>query len=403
LNSPVKILYVHHGSGEGGAANSLLYLMQNLDRSRYQPQVVCNFHAPRARQFFSEHGFPPIDLPVAPFVHTMNTWNLSTPRGFAKFSQWLVVNHQVSKTAFHRLLLDVRPDLVHLNGLSILPLAPVAKSLDLPVVQHVRESVNEGQFGIRKRWLKRLAQRYTDHIVYICADNQGRLTGKGARSSVIYNPIEFKKFKVRSGQSARRDLGIPTDHHVLFFPGGSFFEIKGIIPFLRALANVRASYPDTCAILPGLDTTPHPRDKVRQHIEQTIVNCGIQNAILRLPFSTNVEDYFSACDIVVAPFLVPHFSRAVIEAGAMAKPVVGSRIGGITEVLDDGKVGLLTTPNDHEDLARKICFLIEHHDRAIEMGRAGLTVARQRFDAVDHARAVMKVYDSVLDLPGAAK
>ena len=87
----------------------------------------------------------------------------------------------------------------------------------------------------------------------------------------------------------------------------------------------------------------------------------------------------------------------------MAKPVVGSRIGGITEVLDDGKVGLLATPNDHEDLAKKICYLIEHRDRASEMGRAGFSVARQRFDAVDHARAVMKVYDNVLGLPGAAK
>ena len=403
MDRPAKVLYVHHGGGAGGAANSLLYLLQNLDLSRFEPQVACNFHAARAQEFFSEHGFTPVDLPVAPFVHTMKTWHLTTPRGIAKFTQWLIIRHPRARTAFYRLLMETKPDIVHLNGLSILPLAPLAKRLGIRVVQHVRESVNEGHFGVRKRWLISLAQRSTDHIIYICVDNQERLTGKGAKSSVIYNPIEFKKFSVRSGRTARHKLGIPADHHVIFFPGGSFFDIKGIVPFLHALAITRESYPNTCAIVPGLDGPPHPRDNIRRQIEQIIASCDLQSAVLRLPFSTAVEDYFAACDVVVAPFIHPHFSRAVIEAGAMARPVVGSRIGGIEEVLEDSKVGLLVSPNDATDLANKLCFLIENRDQAVAMGQAGYQVAREKFDAVHHAQAVMQVYDHVLDLPDVAK
>ncbi len=396
VHEPARVLYVHHGGGNGGAANSLLYLLQNLDRQRYEPLVACNFRTPTAREFFSDHGFRPVDLPIAQFVHMMKTWQLQTPRGLAKFLQWAIVKQPASSASFNRLLAALEPDLVHLNSLSIAPLAPAARRLGIPVVLHVRESVNEGNFGLRKAWLKRVAERNVNHVVYICSDNQERLTGRGPRSSVVYNPIEFRKFKACSGLSARRDLGIPPDDKVLFFPGGSFFDIKGILPFLEAFATVHKTHANTWAIIPGLDVPPHPRDPVRRTVEQIIEAYGLQSAVLRLPFTTEVETYYAACSVVVAPFVHPHFSRAVIEAGAMRRPVIGSRIGGITEVLEDGKVGLLSKPGDSEELARKICFMIEHEESALAMGQAGYVVARERFNAIDHARSIMKVYDNVL-------
>jgi glycosyltransferase involved in cell wall biosynthesis len=83
----------------------------------------------------------------------------------------------------------------------------------------------------------------------------------------------------------------------------------------------------------------------------------------------------------------------------MAKPVIGSRIGGITEVLEDGKTGLLVTPGDAQDLAKKMCWLIENRESAFEMGARGQAIALQRFSAIDHAHQVMDVYDKVLNKP----
>ena len=396
MNRPAKVLYVHHGSGRGGAANSLLYLLQNLDRSRFEAQVACNFRWPGTQEFFSEHGFPPVDLPVAPFLHMSDTWRLTTLKGIAKFCQWLMWRRRPAQVAFHRLLQKTKWDLVHLNGLSIVPLAQTAKRLGVPVVQHVRESVNDGTFGIRKRWLTHLVLEHTDHVIYICVDGQDRLTGPVPQSSVVYNPVDLRRYGAVSPQCARRKIGILEDQVVLFFPGGSMFDIKGIIPFLNSLAIVRDTYRNICAVIPGLDAAPHPRDAVRREVEQIIATKNLQRAVMRLPFTTQVEEYYAASDIVVSPFLRPHFSRAVIEAGAMARPVIGSSIGGITEVLEDGKVGLLATPGDHEDLAKKICYLIEHREIALDMGQAGRIIAQKQFNATDHAKSVMDVYDHVL-------
>ncbi|MFW5891679.1 MAG: glycosyltransferase, partial [bacterium] len=115
----------------------------------------------------------------------------------------------------------------------------------------------------------------------------------------------------------------------MFFPGGSGMERKGIYPFLKALFKLCWTNSKIYTIIP----IPKENDKIysldRQKIEKAILDYNLEKNIIRLPFTNKVEEYFAASDIVVVPFVVPHFSRAAIEAGAMAKPVVGSKIGGI--------------------------------------------------------------------------
>lgn len=403
MKYPIKVLYIHHGSGAGGAANSLLYLLKNLDPEKYEAVVACNFESPKAREYFSKFGYDPIDLPLAPIAHTSKSWKLYTPRGLAKFIQWLVLKQPAARRALRQVLIQVKPDLVHLNGVSLLPLADTVKKLGVPVVQHIRESVNEGQFGIRRNWLSKQAEQKTAHIIYICEDGRRRFRVATENFSVIYDPVPFDKFTSGGQSDYRKTLAIPDGHPVIFFPGGSMLDIKGIIPFLLALTQVRSSHPNILTIIPGIDTKAHPRDQFRRHMEDIISENRLEEAIFRVPFSDNVEQYYLASDIVVAPFVMPHFSRAVMEAGAMARPIVGSRIGGIEEVLEDGKVGLLVSPNDATDLANKLCFLIENRDKAEAMGQVGYQVAREKFDAVHHAQAVMQVYDQALGMTGAAK
>lgn len=402
MAEPRTILYIHHGSGAGGAANSLLYLLADLDRERFRPVVSCNFEAPEAREFFASHGFAPVHLPLAPIAHTSKSWDLRTPRGLAKLAQWLLLKQGKSRKAIRNLVLELRPDLVHLNGVSLLPFAGAVRGLGVPVVQHIRESVNDGTFGIRKRWLRRLARRHASYLVYICEDGKQHFPPPAGAHSVVYDPVPLAKFAPDNGHVYRRELGISDEARVLFFPGGSMLDIKGIIPFLHSLAIARHSHPDVRAIVPGIDRPPHPRDTTRAQIESIIAAHRLEPAIVRAPFTEQVERYYLASDIVVAPFIMPHFSRAVIEAGATAKPVVGSRIGGIMEVLRDNETGLLAGPGDHRDLADKLCVLIEDTKRARALGQTGLNYARANFSAAAHATSIMRIYDEVLETADAA-
>lgn len=397
----IRVLYIHHGQGNDGATISLLHLLKALDLNRYESIVATDVRFFAARNIYRQEGIPIVDVSIAPFEHVWPSgwWPLYYPRGLVRFMLWLFIRFPRSVRSFIKALDDVRPDIVHLNSLVLAPLAFFARRKGVRVVLHVRESVITGSCGVRMRWLRWLANACCDWVIYICRDNQDKLTGQTGRSSVVYNPVSFNQFdRNLDGEQVRKELSISLDSTVLFFPGGSSAEPKGIIPFLRALAVVRQTYNDICAIIPGIDRPVENRREAleRKRIENELFEHSLDDIVLRLPFLNEVQRYFAASDVVVCPFVVPHFSRAIIEAGALKKPVVGSRIGGIIEVVEDGVTGFLAEPDDVRDIADKLLKLIENKEKCELMGLAGYENTRAYFGAETHGRAVMDVYNRIV-------
>lgn len=390
VHNKKKILYLHHGGGQGGAPQSLIYLIKKLDREKYEPIIACGYDEPHAKEFFESQGFSPINIPVARFAHCFPSgyYSLYKPRHIRNFFRWYIKQNK-SKKAFKKKLKEINPDIVHLNSLTIAPLARVAKEFGYKVVLHVREAaIKLHAWDIRWYWLRWLANNYADRVIYICEDNQKKLTGKTEHSTVIYNPIPFDKFdKEIDGYEIRRNLNIPIEAIVLFFPGGSSHHPKGIDTFLKTLKKLKDGNNDVVAIVPKIND--------RKEIIDSINKLNLENSIIKLPFTENVENYFAVSDIVVTPFIVPHFSRAVIEAGAMAKPVVGSRIGGIEEVVDDGVTGLLFKAGKSDDLRLQLLKLIKNKRLRNKIGNAGYKKAVKRYADEIYSIKVMDIYEDI--------
>lgn len=392
-----KILYVHHGGGLGGAPNSLYYSLSGLDRDRFDPIVACDFFESNAREFFEECGFPPIDLRIARFTHVTSWWPLYSPYGITKMLRWAACQFPRSAVSFLKLLDLVKPDLVHLNSLTLAHLAVLCHRRRTPVVLHVREPVHQGTVGLRKCWLKRIAVSNASRIIYICEDNRDRLTGAIERACVIYEPLPWDQFvKGLNGTDAKRRHGIPPEVPVLLFPGGSSPYIKGLFVFLEALSLVKRAFPNVVAIIPGLETETARHDRTGGRIRHIVRSLRLEESIVPLPFIFAVEQYYASADVVVAPFVIPHFARAVVEAGAMGKPVVASRIGGISEVVSDGETGLLVTPGDPVDLAKALISLLGDRNYARKLGDNGFRMAKALYDVDRHSEQIMNVYDQVL-------
>jgi glycosyltransferase involved in cell wall biosynthesis len=94
--------------------------------------------------------------------------------------------------------------------------------------------------------------------------------------------------------------------------------------------------------------------------------------------------------------------RSCIESFASGTPVIGARIGGIPEMVDDGETGLLFTPFSKEDLRAKIDYLFARNDEAARMGRNARAKAEQEYGAASHMRRLMAVYHDVLASRGVA-
>ncbi|MFW5891678.1 MAG: glycosyltransferase [bacterium] len=179
-NTRKNILYIHHGGGQGGAPNSLLYLLNNLNLNYYNPIVACNFYSENAKEFFQTNGFNPIHISIARFSHFYSGWwSLSKRKSIQAIIKWLFFNHPSSKREFKKILKKYQPDIVHLNSLSIVALSPVAKKMGFPVILHVRETaIKLSLFDIRWYWIRWLTNKYVDKLIYISKDNQQKLTGK---------------------------------------------------------------------------------------------------------------------------------------------------------------------------------------------------------------------------------
>jgi glycosyltransferase involved in cell wall biosynthesis len=87
---------------------------------------------------------------------------------------------------------------------------------------------------------------------------------------------------------------------------------------------------------------------------------------------------------------------AVLETYAMGRPVIGSRLGGIPELIEDGQTGLLSTPGDALDLREKIQFMLERPTLCKEWGRNGSRKLRAGFSRAAHYERLSSIYESVL-------
>ncbi|MEM2280868.1 MAG: glycosyltransferase family 4 protein, partial [Candidatus Bathyarchaeia archaeon] len=105
---------------------------------------------------------------------------------------------------------------------------------------------------------------------------------------------------------------------------------------------------------------------------------------------------YQAADIFVLPSIYENLPFALLEAMATALPVVTTSVGGIPEVIQNGRNGLLSIPLDFHDLADKILYLLENPGFASEIGVSGRKTVKDKFNWQKIVRQVLEVYDRVL-------
>ncbi|MBT4594428.1 glycosyltransferase family 4 protein [bacterium] len=400
-----RILYVHHGVGLGGAPLSLLYLVKNLDREKYEPHVLFMQNS-EAVQMFKDHGIT-VHGPInrAPFSHSVICW-FKWYHPHRQLRAWRD-SIKIWRTDAELWLNKIQPDLVHLNSSAAVWFGLMAKRMEIPVVCHVREPLARGYLGVRKNFLTRAVGRCATKIVPVCR-NDSRPWRKSPKVEVIYNaasPEKFKPVEVSKSFLEKHRLK-PSDPKILYV-GGLSME-KGALHILRVFKRIVMRKPQVKLLLAGYWDFEVLRGSgfkgfLRRNLAAGRHAKKVQKLLFELVGSLrilgpvhNMPEVMSVSDVLVFPAQVGHFARPVIEAGFVGKPVVASKLPPLDELVIDKKTGFLVNPRNEVAWCEKLCNLLGNRELRERMGAAGLQQSMERFSLSAQALKIDALYERIL-------
>lgn len=376
-----KILYVHHGSNQGGAPRSLSFLLQKLDRDQYEPYVLC-ISDERNIEFFENCGAKVIFEPhIKPFhgstVSGMN-WKLFGKNILGVFPSWKYMKKIIS---------EVQPDIIHLNSTCLFTLAAACKKafLQIPIICHVREPLLPGFFGDILRHYNR---KYVDHFIAIEQYDADSICVADTPVDVIYNFVDFEIYsKNNKSNVLREELGLSQKEFVVLYLA-RFAPSNGTLEIVKTFSEHKDNLMHLVLVGDKASDCSAYTSEVRR-IAQSTDNIHIMG------FRQDVADLIAGCDIVVCPFTTPHFARTVIEAGAMCKCAVVSDVGGLEELVVDRKTGLVFPHDDFEKAYEACLHLKENPQKCAQYSDGAYQYSRQNFEASENARRTFAIYESV--------
>ena len=361
----------------GGGESHLLSLTAHLDRSRFEP-VVLSFTDGPMMERLKEMGVE------TRLIYTEKPFDIRI---------WGQVK---------RLLQAEAPDVIHAHGTRASSnVLWAARKLGIPVIYTVHGwSFHQDQHPLVRR-LRILGEKYlterSEVNISVSASNQqsGKEMIPQFRSVVINNGIDQQKFDPeRAYSDVRAELGIARDSVVVLFIA-RFTAHKQPLTLIRAFARALTMLQGIGAAGLHLLMVGDGDEKVAG--VALARELGLEDKIIFQAFRQDVPDVLHAADIFVLPSLWEGLPIGLLEAMAMRKAVIGTRVDGTREVLQDGDNGLMVEPGDVDGLAAAIVRLAADRELRESLRARAFQTVRQRFDAATMTREIESIYSKVLE------
>lgn len=205
----------------------------------------------------------------------------------------------------------------------------------------------------------------------------------------IHNGIRLSGVTVRkSPDEVREHLGVPATRR-LIGTVGRLTPVKGHEHFLSAAQLLLKAHEDLHFVVVG-------DGPMMERLNLTSDNIGIAGRISFLGHRDDTFDLMRAMDIFVLPSLHEGIPMVLLEALALGRPVVASRVGGIPEVISDGVQGLLVPPGDPYQLAEACGRFLTDCGLAERCSRAGQIRAEQDFSSTSMGEKVAALYHQLV-------
>jgi glycosyltransferase involved in cell wall biosynthesis len=361
-----RVLHVAKIAGISGAENHLLLLLPALAERGLDVELVMLHEGEPGAAEFAERlvgaGVPVKRLRIA---------SAASPRVFARLL---------------RLVRAKRPNLLHthlvhadFHGLLAGRLARV------PVLVSTKHGFNPFRDGRAFAAADRAVGRLADvHI----AISQGLAQYLAEREGFAVGDFEIVHYGIEPGPPPPPPPGSPRLAVV-----GRLIPIKGHDTLLRAVARARDAVPALTLEIAGAG-------ELEGELRGTVARLGLGDAVTFLGHVGEIDEVFERAGLVVVPSLGEGFGMVALEASERGRPVIASAVGGLPEIVDDGRTGLLVPPTDVDALAAAIRELAGDAARAAVLGAAARARALAMFSQDRCTDRTMELYGAALDAAG---
>jgi glycosyltransferase involved in cell wall biosynthesis len=336
----MRVLQVITPSKIAGAERSTTSLCEHLARAGHDVQVVCKAgHA--LAPVMRAAGLTVVEAPIG------GKLNVAAPVRLARLARAMgaeVIHTQLSTAA--------------LWG------SVAGRWTGIPMVAHVR-ALNTKTFY---QWADRTIA--VSHAVKRHLEAQGV---PGERIDVVYTGMDPERStRTIPATEAKARLGIAPEQPTVGVVAHLTAK-KGHAVFLEAAARVAARCPEARFLFLG-------EGVLREALVAQVERLGLCEHVRFLGFHPDVSPLYAAMDVVVLPSIAGEgLPRALLEAGFLGIPVVGTDLSGVPEIVADGETGFIVPLGAPEPLAERMLRLIESEALRGRLGAAAAARIRERF------------------------
>ena len=312
-------------------------------------------------------------------------------KGFWSFLPGTFYDIFSGKRQIKSLLKQISPDIVHFQNDAFL-----AANCPYPHVLTIHGIVErDAMWDIRwgsLRWVKQLLLKQTEeygrsrvpHIILISEYVRKFLPAKNNihKAWRINNPIADSYFDIDWQYEPGR-----------IFCCSRIRPLKNIIGMIKAFATVIRSFPNAQLRITGAAEPAYLR-KCQREVEANSMSNNV--SFLGNLSIDDIQLELSKANCLAIPSFQENAPLTIAEAMAVGVPVVGSKVGGIPEMVEDGKTGFLVDPYEIKDIADAVLKILSDRNLAYSMSQQAKGIAQRRFMASAVCRKTLQVYSEIL-------
>jgi glycosyltransferase involved in cell wall biosynthesis len=368
----INILHIYQNSKIGGVQQQLLSLFKAYNRERFNPIFCCLGPKQEMGKEIEGTGIEFISL---------------NKLRYNRFSPGIVLE-------LHRLMKIKQIHVVRTHRYrSNLYGRLAAFSSGVPVIIASVHDNYRTDKRPKRRIMNRILSKITDKIVAVSEDVKEDIIRYDridpSKVQVIPNGIDVERFNPEKNTSnIRKEFPLEEDDIVIGFIG-RIVPAKGLKYLLNALPYLKEEFKSIKLLVVG-------EGSLVEELKEKAKKNNIFDNILFTGGRRDIPEILASIDIFVMPSTAEGLPNSLLEAMAMGKPVVATEVGGIPELIKNGRTGLLVPPRNPEALATAIRDLISNDQLAAKMGQAARSFVLNNYSIVEIAQKWQTLYLSIL-------